>query len=94
MNIEQIQPVSQTAQTDLTNSHEEEKISNSQSISVSHSFLDAETKQVLDKATGLLQTIITDKMSDKVLRKMPPDEYLNLLGLLDDIISGSINKQV
>ncbi|KTD82357.1 hypothetical protein [Legionella waltersii] len=93
MNIDRIQPINQVTQTEPVSSSEETSES-SKPISVSHSFLDAETKQVLDKATGLLQTIVTDKMSDKVLRKMPPDEYLNLLGLLDEIISGSINKQV
>lgn len=53
-----------------------------------------EMKQTLDNATGLLQSITTDKLSDQVIRKMPPDEYLQLLSLLDNIISGSIDKQV
>lgn len=59
-----------------------------------NNFVDSETKQTLDKATGLLQTIVTDKISDKVIRKMPSDEYLHLLSLLDEIISGSIDKHV
>jgi len=53
-----------------------------------------ETRQAIDKATGLLQTIVTDKLSDEVIRKMPTDEYLKLLSLLDEMISGSVNKQV
>lgn len=54
----------------------------------------AEVSRVLDEATGLIQTIVSEKMSEDVIRKMPPDEYLQLLTLLDDIISGSIDKQV
>lgn len=54
----------------------------------------ADVTRVLDEATGLIQTIVTEKMSEDIIRKMPPDEYLQLLTLLDDIISGSIDKQV
>lgn len=56
--------------------------------------LDTDAKQAIDHATGLLQTIVTDKISDKVIRKIPSDEYLHLLNLLDGIISGSIDKRV
>jgi uncharacterized FlaG/YvyC family protein len=61
---------------------------------VSDPYIEAETKHTLDTATGLLQTIITDKLSDQVIRKIPTDEYLHLLSLLDEIISGSIDKHV
>lgn len=54
----------------------------------------AETRMAVDKATGLLQTIVTEKLSDEVIRKMPPDEYLQLLSLLDEMISGSIDSKV
>ncbi|AWN74080.1 flagellar protein FlaG [Legionella anisa] len=56
--------------------------------------LDTDSKQAIDHATGLLQTIVTDKISDKIIRKIPSDEYLDLLNLLDGIISGSIDKRV
>ncbi|KTC75237.1 hypothetical protein Lbir_0611 [Legionella birminghamensis] len=54
----------------------------------------ADSKQAVDKATGVLQTIVTEKLSEKVIRKMPPDEYLKLLSLVDEMISGSIDKKV
>ncbi|KTC90046.1 flagellar protein FlaG [Fluoribacter dumoffii] len=56
--------------------------------------LDIDAKQAIDHATGLLQTIVTDKISDKIIRKIPSDEYLHLLHLLDGIISGSIDKHI
>lgn len=56
--------------------------------------LDTDTTMALDHATGLLQSIISDKISEKVIRKMPSDEYLHLLNLLDEIITGSIDKRV
>lgn len=68
-----------------------EKIS---STSSNKNTVDPETKMALDNATGLLQSIVTDKISEKVIRKMPSDEYLHLLSLLDEIISGSIDKHV
>lgn len=56
--------------------------------------LDTDTKQAIDNATGLLQTIVTEKLSDKILRKLPSDEYLHLLSLLDKIVDGSIKKNI
>lgn len=93
MDIKPIQPVNATPQTDtlpLSN----EVIKTTDSSNLSGNMLDKDTKQALDHATGLLQTIITDKLSDKIIRKMPTDEYLHLLSLLDEIISGSIDKHV
>ena len=55
---------------------------------------EVDTKRAIDEATGLMQTIVSEKSSEDVIRKMPPDEYLHLLSLLDDIISGSIDKHV
>ena len=57
------------------------------------SLLDTETKFTLDKASGLLQSITTDKITDKIIRKMPSDEYLKLLHVMDDIISGSVKTE-
>lgn len=58
------------------------------------SLTDKDIQQAIDKATGLLQTIVTEKLSDDIIRKMPPDEYLNMLSLLDNMISGSIDENV
>ncbi len=92
MNIEPVPPIKKSLKDELDQG--DELIVPLEKNKVSNSFLDAETKQAIDKATGLLQTIVTDKISDKVIRKMPSDEYLHLLSLLDEIISGSIDKHV
>lgn len=93
MNIESIPSINKVVQSDSAPVIDEITKSEPQKISSDNS-LDAETKQTLDKATGLMQAIVTDKISDKVIRKMPSDEYLHLLSLLDEIISGSIDKHV
>lgn len=93
MNIESIPSVNQTAQSESVKLADE-VIKTENPNTIFNSTLDADTKQTLDKATGLLQTIVTDKLSDKIIRKMPSDEYLHLLSLLDEIISGSIDKHV
>ncbi|ASQ45758.1 flagellar protein FlaG [Legionella clemsonensis] len=54
----------------------------------------ADTKYSVDEVTGILQAIITDKLSDEIIRKIPADEYLQLLSLIDEMISGSIDKHV
>ena len=92
MDIKPIQPVSPSFKSDsLKLDKESIHIIDKSKLP---DFLDAETKQALDHATGLLQTIVSDKLSDKVIRKMPSDEYLHLLSLLDEIISGSIDERV
>lgn len=53
-----------------------------------------EMRQTIDKATGLIQTIVTDKLSEEVIRKMPADEYLKMLTLLDEMINGSIDSEI
>lgn len=53
-----------------------------------------DSKYAVDKATGLLQVIVSERITDEVIRKIPEDEYLKLLSLLDDMISGSINNEV
>lgn len=58
------------------------------------SLTDKDIQQAIDKATGLLQTIVTDKISDDVIRKVPADEYLSMLTLLDDVINGSVDENV
>jgi uncharacterized FlaG/YvyC family protein len=40
-----------------------------------------ETQLIYDKASGLLQNVISNAVSDKVIRKIPTDEYLQLLAL-------------
>ena len=92
MSIKPLPPIKKSLKDELDQG--DELIVPLEKSKVSNSFLDAETKQAIDKATGLLQTIVTDKISDKVIRKMPSDEYLHLLNLLDVIISGSIDKHV
>lgn len=92
MDIKPLQPINTALRTDsakLANKNIKVDTSNQPD-----NYLDAETKYALDHATGLLQTIVTDKLSDKVIRKMPSDEYLHLLSLLDEIVSGSIDKRV
>ncbi len=54
----------------------------------------ADTKYSVDEVTGILQAIVTDKLSEEVIRKIPADEYLQLLSLIDEMISGSIDKHV
>ena len=93
MDIKPIQPVNPVIQTD-TIKIDTETVKNVGKSNRPDNYLDAETKQALDHATGLLQSITTDKLSDKIIRKMPTDEYLHLLSLLDEIISGSIDKHV
>ncbi len=93
MDIKPLQPINTTIQADslkLANG----TIENRERSNLPDNYVDAETKHALDSATGLLQTIVTDKLSDKVIRKMPSDEYLHLLSLLDEIINGSIDKHV
>lgn len=94
MSIERIQPNKQSLQNEAT--QESDTLSNIQQSTqtANNSYLDSEARVMLDRATGLMQSIVTEKMSDKILRKMPPDEYLHLLSLLDTIVNGSIDKQV
>lgn len=53
-----------------------------------------ESKLKLDEATGIMQSITVEPVTDKVIRKMPTDEYLHLQHLLDGIINGSVNKKI
>ena len=53
-----------------------------------------EMRQTIDKATGLIQTIVSDKLSEEVIRKMPADEYLEMLSLLDGMINGSVDSDI
>ncbi|CAM2797767.1 flagellar protein FlaG [Legionella worsleiensis] len=92
MKIESVPSVNQINQSEFIHGVDE-VIKAGQNKPV-QTMLDAETRQTLDEATGLIQTIVSDKLSDKVIRKMPSDEYLHLLSLLDEIISGSIDKHV
>jgi hypothetical protein len=46
---------------------------------------------LIDKATGLIQNITKDGLTNEVLRKMPSDEYLKLLQLMNNGISNSLD---
>lgn len=93
MDINAITSVNKTGQTESIQQNEEASGTENKT-NIINSTMDPVTRQALDHATGLLQTIVTEKISDKVIRKMPSDEYLHLLSLLDEIISGSIDKHV
>lgn len=43
--------------------------------------------------TGLIQSIVTDNLTEDIIRKIPSDEYLELLRLVDEYISQNIDKQ-
>lgn len=91
MDIRGLSPINKSSESDFESFDEDiESISKSSAGILS----DAQTKQAIDQATGLLQAIVSDKISDDVIRKMPSDEYSRLLSLLDEIISGSIDKHV
>jgi uncharacterized FlaG/YvyC family protein len=93
MPIESIPPANKLLQTDSVKLNDKNIKPLTKSATSSQN-LDTDVKQVVDDATGLLQSIVVEKISDKVLRKLPSDEYLHLLSLLDEIVNGSINKRV
>ncbi|EHL29154.1 hypothetical protein [Legionella drancourtii] len=93
MSIESIPPANKLLQTDSVKLNDKNIKPLTKSATSSQN-LDMDVKQVVDDATGLLQSIVIEKISDKVLRKLPSDEYLHLLSLLDEIVNGSINKRV
>ncbi|WP_058534889.1 hypothetical protein [Legionella saoudiensis] len=93
MTIESIPPTNKTLQSDLVKLNDK-NIKPMTKSATSTENLDTDVKQTIDNVTGLLQSIVTIKISDKVLRKIPSDEYLHLLSLLDEIVDGSVNKRV
>lgn len=93
MTIESIPPTNKMLQADLVKLNDK-NIKPMTKSSTSAENLDTDVKQTIDNVTGLLQSIVTLKISDKVLRKIPSDEYLHLLSLLDEIVQGSVNKRV
>ena len=103
MNIDSLTQGNQIAQAGIKVNTKEvaidavkkESDSNKESSSTkdTSSLLNFETKFTLDKASGLLQSITTDKITDKIIRKMPSDEYLKLLHVMDEIISGSVKTE-
>ena len=56
--------------------------------------LDTTSKIALDQATGLMQNIVTDRITDKVIRKIPSDEYIHLHRLLDAMVGGFVDKKI
>ncbi|MDR3503616.1 MAG: hypothetical protein P4L79_13650 [Legionella sp.] len=93
MTIESIPPTNKMLQADLIKLNDK-NIKPMTKSATSTENLDTDVKQTIDNITGLLQSIVTTKISDKVLRKIPSDEYLHLLSLLDEIVNGSIDKRV
>ena len=93
MTIESIQPANKILQTDSLKSNDI-NIKPMTRSATSSKHLDIDSSFAVDKATGLLQSIVTNKVSDKILRKIPSDEYLHLLTLLDEIVQGSINERI
>lgn len=93
MNIESSNQINSTS-LETTSKTMGDKIELNTSASPMFPAAYTETNYSMDEATGLLQSIVTDKLSDEVIRKIPADEYLRLLSLLDEMISGSIDKQV
>ncbi|WED44153.1 flagellar protein FlaG [Legionella cardiaca] len=93
MNIE-LPNKSNTVSFDSTNKVSNEPIEFSKETTAPNPVITADTKYNVDEATGILQAIVTDKLSDEIIRKIPADEYLQLLSLIDEMISGSIDERV
>lgn len=93
MTIDSIPPTNKNMQADLVKLNDKNIKPITKSATSSEN-LDTDVKQAIDSTTGLLQSIVTQKISNKVLRKIPSDEYLHLLSLLDEIVDGSINKRI
>jgi hypothetical protein len=49
---------------------------------------------LIDKVTGLIQHITKDGITHEVIRKMPSDEYLKLLQLMNHGLNRSLDKHV
>lgn len=94
MSIKSVPPVNNALKTGSETLTDETITPDNNITPASESSLDKETQQALDNATGLAQTIVSDKITNKIIRKIPSDEYLHLLNLLEEIISGSIDKKV
>ena len=93
MTIESIPPTNKILQADLVKLNDKNLKPMTKSATSTEN-LDTDVKQTIDEVTGLLQSIVTTKISAKVFRKLPSDEYLHLLSLLDEIVQGSVNKRV
>ncbi|CEK10876.1 flagellar protein FlaG [Legionella hackeliae] len=92
MNIELQKP--NTISFESSNSISNEKVESKKGTTPLEPAAAADTKYSVDEVTGILQAIVTDKLSDEIIRKIPADEYLQLLSLIDEMISGSIDKRV
>lgn len=49
---------------------------------------------LVDKATGLVQNITKNALTNEVIRKMPSDEYLKLLHSMSDVIGDALDSRV
>lgn len=92
MNVESLSKLN-TLSFEAANKEQNDKIESNTGMS-NFTMTSIETKSAIDEATGLLQTIVTDTLSDEIIRKMPPDEYLQLLSMIDRMVRGTIDKKV
>lgn len=94
MNIDSLSHENQTQAINVnTQDMNVNRVKKNNTIESSASPLNKETKFALDQATGILQSITSDKLTDEIIRKVPTDEYIHMLHVMDDIISGSIKKE-
>jgi len=92
MDINSLPSINKVVDTDSESFDDEIEAINKTNLN--KTLTDTETQKVIDHATGLLQTLANNTISEHIIRKMPSEEYTHLLSLLDEIISGSIDKQV
>ncbi|MDI9818849.1 MULTISPECIES: flagellar protein FlaG [unclassified Legionella] len=93
MNIESLSQFGSINSEQNNNQSIAGKINSSQEIKSAPLTL-SDIKYTIDEATGILQAIVVEKLSDEVIRKLPPDEYLQLLSLLNEMVSGFIDEKV
>ncbi|MDI1351263.1 MAG: hypothetical protein PSV35_00605 [bacterium] len=97
MNIESLSSANYMTSTHTatdTNIFPEIKKANVLISGSTRTLLDTGTKLTLDTATGLMQSIISDKITNKVIRKLPSSEYLHSLKVVKEIVRGAVNKKI
>lgn len=48
----------------------------------------------MHEKSGLLQSIVSDKLTGEVIRKMPADEYLDLVHFISEVLRDSLDKNI
>lgn len=48
----------------------------------------------IHEKSGLLQSIVSEKLSGDIIRKMPADEYLDLVHFISEVVQDSLDKKV